>query len=113
MYADKITKSIEKTLLITKDRRSVQEAYNKAHGIIPHTVKRQVMEDLAETFGEVVQTLKEEGDNVPSHLTHAEVTAKIEEYEAEMKLAAKEFRFEDAAHFRDLLRHYQELLLLD
>ena len=113
MYADKITKSIEKTLLITKDRRSVQEAYNKAHGIIPHTVKRQVVEDLAETFGEVVQTLKEEGDTVPSHLTHAEITAKIEEYEAEMKLAAKELRFEDAAHFRDLLRHYQELLLLD
>lgn len=113
MYADKITKSIEKTLQITRDRRAIQETYNKAHGIIPHTVKRQVMEDLAETFGEVVQTLKEEGDHVPSHLTREEITSKIEEYEAEMKLAAKELRFEDATHFRDLLRHYQELLLID
>ncbi len=42
-----------------------------------------------------------------------EITAKIEEYESEMKLAAKELRFEDATHFRDLLRHYQELLLID
>ncbi len=113
MYADKITKSIEKTLLITRERRAVQEAYNTEHGIIPHTVKRQVIEDLAQTFGEVVQTLKEEGDDVPSHLTREEITAKIEEYEKEMKLAAKELRFEDATHFRDLLRHYQELLLID
>lgn len=113
MYADRITKSIEKTLLITRERRTVQEAYNKEHGIIPYTVKRQVIEDLAQTFGEVIQTLKEEGDQVPSHLTHAEVTAKVEEYEIEMKRAAKELRFEDAAHFRDLLKHYQELLLLD
>ena len=113
MYADRITKSIEKTLLITRERRAVQEAYNTKHGIIPHTVKRQLIEDLAQTFGEVIQTLKEEGDNVPSHLTREEITAKIEEYEAEMKLAAKELRFEDATHFRDLLRHYQELLLID
>ncbi len=113
MYADRITKSIEKTLLITRERRAVQEAYNTEHGIIPHTVKRQVIEDLAQTFGEVVQTLKEEGDNVSSHLTREEVTEKIEEYEKEMKLAAKELRFEDATHFRDLLRHYQELLLID
>jgi excinuclease ABC subunit B len=113
MYADRITKSIEKTLLITKERRAVQETYNREHGIIPHTVKRQVIEDLAQTFGEVVQTLKEEGDNVPSHFTREEITAKIEEYESEMKLAAKELRFEDATHFRDLLRHYQELLLID
>ncbi|MBS0648432.1 MAG: excinuclease ABC subunit UvrB [Verrucomicrobia bacterium] len=113
MYADKITKSIEKTLQITKDRRAVQEAYNEKHGIIPHTVKRKVIEDLAETFGEVVETLKEEGDKVPSHLTRNEVTAKIEEYEKEMKMAAKELRFEDAAHFRDLLKHYQELRMMD
>jgi excinuclease ABC subunit B len=113
MYADKITKSIEKTLLITRERRAVQEAYNTKHGIIPYTVKRQNIEDLAQTFGEVVETLKEEGEKVPSHLTREEVTSKIEEYEIEMKRAAKEYRFEDAAHFRDLLRHYKEILLID
>ncbi len=113
MYADRITKSIEKTLLITRERRIYQEVYNTTHGIIPHTVKRQMLEDLAQTFGEVVQTLKEEGEKVPSHLTREEITDKVEEYEKEMKLAAKELRFEDATHFRDLLRHYQELLLMD
>ncbi|MBP7074950.1 MAG: excinuclease ABC subunit UvrB [Rhabdochlamydiaceae bacterium] len=113
MYADKITKSIEATLRITQDRRHIQDAYNKAHGIIPYTVIRSTAEDLAKTFGEVVETLQEEGDTPPSHLTSEDVDSKIEFYESEMKLAAKELRFEDAAHFRDLLRHYQELQLME
>lgn len=112
MYADRITKSIEKTLQITRDRRTVQQAYNDLHNITPTTIQRPVIEDLAATFGEVVQTLKEEGEQIPSHLTRDELTSKIEQYEKEMKLAAKELRFEDAAHFRDLLKHYQELLLV-
>ena len=113
MYADKITKSIEATLRITEERRQIQEAYNKTHGITPKTVMRPVIEDLAQTFGEVVQTLKEEGDNLPTHLTSEDVNSKVEFYEQEMKLAAKELRFEDAAHFRDLFKHYQELQLLE
>ncbi len=113
MYADKITKSIEATVRITQDRRHIQDAYNKAHGIIPHTVIRSTAEDLAKTFGEVVETLQEEGDTPPSHFTTEDIDSKIEFYESEMKLAAKELRFEDAAHFRDLLRHYQELQLME
>jgi excinuclease ABC subunit B len=113
MYADKITRSIEKTLKITKERRAIQEAYNQKYGIVPRTVKREVIEDLAQTFGETLQTLKEEGEKISSFLTREEITAKIDECEKEMKRAAKELRFEEAAHFRDLLKHYQELLLLD
>lgn len=113
MYADKMTESIKKTVSTTQERRKIQEAYNKQHGITPKTVKKQVMEDLAETFGEVVQTLQEEGEKITPHLTREEVVGKIEECEREMKRAAKELRFEDASHFRDLMRHYQELQLLD
>jgi len=113
MYADKMTSAIQKAVAITKERRAVQQAYNEQHGIIPKTVKKQVMEDLVQTFGEVVQTLKEEGDKTPYHLTREEISAKIDDYEIEMKRAAKELRFEDATRFRDLMRHYQELQLLD
>ncbi|MFS8564239.1 MAG: excinuclease ABC subunit UvrB [Rhabdochlamydiaceae bacterium] len=112
MYADTITKSIQQTLSITRARRVVQEEYNTKHGITPKTVKRLAAEDLATTFGEVVDTLKEEKEDVPPHLTHEEAMQKVEEYESEMKRAAKEFRFEDAARFRDLMRQYQELLLM-
>lgn len=113
MYADKITKSIQATIKITEDRRHIQSAYNKTHGITPQTVMRPVLEDLAQTFGEVVQTLQEEGDTPPSHITSDDINEKITFYENEMKLAAKELRFEDAAHFRDLLHHYKELQLME
>lgn len=112
MYADKITKSIQATLAVTAERRAIQEAYNKEHNIVPKTVSRAVIEDLAETFGEVVDTLKEEGEKI-SHLTADEIDKKIAEYDLEMRRASKELRFEDAAHFRDLMRHYQELQLLE
>ncbi len=113
MYADKRTKSIESALRMTSERRLIQEAYNKAHHITPQSVIRSVVEDLAQTFGEVVQTLQEEGDKPSSHLTPDEINSKIQFYEQEMKRSAKELRFEDAAHFRDLLKHYRELQLME
>lgn len=116
MYADKETKSIQKTLKITAERRAYQEAYNKAHNITPKTVKRKVTEDLAETFGDILPTPKAtEGGTkqVPEHLKKEDISARIEEYKVEMKRSAKELRFEDAAHFRDLVRHYQQLELLE
>ncbi len=113
MYADKMTPAIQKTLTITHDRRAVQQAYNEEHHITPRTVRRSAIEDLAQTFGEVVQTLKEEGEPVSAHLTREEIDKKISEYELEMRRASKELRFEDAAHCRDLMRHYQELQLLE
>lgn len=113
MYADKRTKAIESALTITRDRRLIQQAYNEAHGIIPKTITKRAIEDLAQTFGDTVQSLQEEGDKPPPHFTLEDINSKIAFYTEEMKLAAKELRFEDAAHFRDLLKHYQELQLLE
>ncbi len=111
MYADKMTNAIQKTLEITKERRALQEAYNETHGITPKTVRRESLQDLGETFGDILPTPKA-AEGEPPLLTHAEISEKIKEYEIEMKRAAKELRFEDAAHFRDQLRHYQELEIL-
>ncbi len=112
MYADRITSAIQKTIAVTEERRIHQQAYNEQHGIIPTTTKRERIEDLAETFGDILPTPRaKEGESV--HLTHDELTAKIRECETEMRAAAKELRFEDAAHFRDLLRHYRQLELLE
>ena len=87
----------------------MQQAYNEKHGIIPRSTKRELIEDL----GEALEEMKAEED-APSHiLTQDEIDAKVRECEVEMKRAAKELRFEDAAHFRDLLRHYRGLQLLE
>jgi excinuclease ABC subunit B len=111
MYADKMTKSIKRTLEITSERRAVQEEYNRKHGITPRTVRKEVLEELIATFGEELPLKAAEKE--PSHLTKEDVEDRIKEYEIEMKRAAKELRFEDATHFRDLLRHYQALQLME
>lgn len=113
MYADRRTKSIERALEITKERRLIQESYNALHGIIPYSVSRGKFESLLETFGEIEPTPKAAEGEGPSYLSKADVAEKIRELEIEMKRAAKELRFEDAAHFRDELQQYQKLELLE
>ena len=114
MYADKQTNSIQNTLKITRERRTLQETYNQAHNITPTTIQKALSEDLSLTFGDILPTPKAaEEPTRKRHLTSSDIDARIKEYETEMKLAAKELRFEDAAHFRDLLKHYQELRLLE
>lgn len=109
MYADKITKSIARTLEITESRRKIQDAYNKKHGITPMTVKREISSLLQE-----VEELTEEPnrkEKEPHYVSQEELDKQIKHYESEMKKAAKELRFEDAAHFRNLLQKCQALEL--
>lgn len=110
MYADKITESIRKTLEITEARRQIQHAYNEKHGIVPRSTSREIslLVDPEEAAAAPQRHVAEEhGD----YLTPQEVDQKVKFYEIEMKKAAKEMRFEDAAHFRDLMRKYQEIEL--
>jgi len=108
MYADKITRSIQAALDTTAARRARQSAYNHEHGITPTTTTRKGAEELLETFGEVLPKAEKQ-----KHLSEKALEKQIHEYEAEMKLAAKELRFEDAAHFRDLYKQAQKLRLLE
>jgi len=111
MYADKMTESIRKTVEITEARRKIQQTYNEEHGIIPRSVSREIsllVEPEEEEAGASARYVAEEhGD----YLTPQEVDQKVKFYEIEMKRAAKEMRFEDAAHFRDLMRKYQQIEL--
>lgn len=111
MYADKKTKAIENTVNITSKRRELQKKYNLEHGITPKTTKRSAIEELSQTFGEELPAPQEPSKH--THLTKKEIDQKIKEYESSMKKAAKELRFEEAGQFRDLLRHYQQLQLLE
>lgn len=111
MYADKVTKSIHNALAITGRRRLQQELYNREHGIIPTTTKRDKLEALLESFGEVLPTPKAKEE--PAPLTKGDLNEMIRETERQMRLAAKELRFEDAAHLRDRLKHYEQLHLLE
>lgn len=123
MYADTITEAIRKTIEITQTRREDQIAYNKLHGITPRTVKRDIallaepeMAEIEEVrYGlhpvQQKQTELMAAEGQHEYLTLDEVRAKIKLYEMEMKHAAKEMQYEEAAHFRDLMRTFQQLEL--
>jgi excinuclease ABC subunit B len=113
MYADVMTKSIKKTLSITEERRALQMAYNEKHHIIPRSVRRDLVQSLAETFGEEIEKFQEEEHRESETITARDVEQKIQDCELEMRRAAKELRFEDAAHFRDLMQHYEKLRLIE
>ncbi|MBF5059905.1 excinuclease ABC subunit UvrB [Candidatus Neptunochlamydia vexilliferae] len=112
MYADKETQSIQSTLRITAERRKIQEEHNRAHGITPKTVRKELAEDLSEAFHEY-KAAEGEKEDKPTPLDPKEIRDRMAACEKEMKQAAKELRFEDAARFRDLMTYYKDLQMLE
>lgn len=104
MYADRITKSMEKAMKETERRRAIQEDYNKKHGITPTTVIKSIR-NILEVSEEVVAEEKAEYDLVIEKAKDQNVPIEdlIKNYEKEMKEAAKNMQFERAAQLRDLI----------
>jgi excinuclease ABC subunit B len=102
MYADTITKSMEIAINETKRRRAIQEAYNREHGIVPQTVKKEIRDVIRATYA---AEEKETYDAKPSYskMTKKEREKLIADLEKEMKEAAKALDFERAAQLRDII----------
>lgn len=99
MYADTITESMEKAISETKRRRSIQEAYNKEHGITPTTIKKAVR-DLISITKEATKTIdKLEKD--PESMSNKEIDKLAAAIKKKMQKAAAELDFETAAMLRD------------
>ncbi|MCP5492315.1 MAG: excinuclease ABC subunit UvrB [Chlamydiales bacterium] len=111
IYADKITNSIQRTLDITESRRAIQHAHNQKHGITPRSVKRNIVEDLMQTFTGLEAA--EDARPSPASLSPKDIASKLKNLEKAMRQAAKELDFEEAARLRDELRYYQQLQLLE
>lgn len=102
MYADKITNSMKIAIDETKRRRSIQEAFNKKHGITPKTIVKRIPDVIQATY------VAEESDEYRAKtkigkLSKQERKEMIAKLEIEMKEAAKGLDFERAAELRDLL----------
>ena len=104
MYADTITGSMERAISETARRREKQEAFNKAHGIVPRTIQKKVVdlikltkveEDNTAAKGYTAKTVKK--------LKPRELDKQIRLMEKKMKEAAKQLDFELAAEYRDQL----------
>ena len=103
MYADQVTPSMERAISETERRRSIQTAYNQAHGITPKTITKKVA-DLLEISSKNDVNEKKKG----KRLTKAERQQMIEQLTKEMKAAAKLLEFEHAAYLRDRIKQLSE-----
>lgn len=102
MYADKETDSMKQAIEETARRRSIQEAYNQEHGIVPKTIIKEIRDLIAITKvaedGDTYQTLADYED-----MSSEDREALILKLEKEMKDAAKALDFETAATLRDTI----------
>ena len=93
MYADGVTPSMEEAIIETAKRREIQKKYNKDHGIIPKTIKKDV------------ENIIEISDKIPdfkiSNLKKKDKDTLIKKLTKDMKQAAKMLEFEYAAFLRD------------
>ena len=105
LYANKITKSMQKAIDTTSSRRKIQEAHNKKHGITPTTTIRKLDENLkVDDHGDLYQKHKKR-DKMPA----SEKKAITKELMLKMKQAAKELNFEEAARLRDEIMKIKQL----
>ena len=103
MYADTITPSMRRAIDETERRRKLQEDFNRAHGIVPRTIVKNVHD--------VIEISSEGGGKTPrtgKRLTKAERTAEIARLTRQMKEAAKLLEFELAAELRDQIRALED-----
>ncbi|NLZ45612.1 MAG: excinuclease ABC subunit UvrB [Clostridiales bacterium] len=97
MYADHVTRSMEKAITETERRRKIQTEYNEKHGIIPKTIIKQVRDVIdISTKEEVEYTARQK-----SKLTKQETARIVDNLTRQMKEAAKLLEFEHAAFLRD------------
>ena len=110
MYADKITKSMQETIDLTKKRRSKQELYNLQNKIIP----KQIIKNVKDTFEKEKITENksiikiDDNSKVNLNITKAEKEKLIKEIRKQMENAAKELNFLEAARLRDLIDIYKK-----
>ena len=97
MYADTVTDSMKRAIEETQKRRDIQQKYNEEHNIIPRSIVKNI--------GDVIAATKEEESTEQKSINTGAVIIKLEE---EMRKAADELRFEDAAKIRDRIKRLRD-----
>ena len=115
MYADVITKSMQKAISETERRREIQKAYNKKYGITPVSIKKEIKSVFGSLYDDSIsaeqimepvaayEVLKKEGSKSLDDI--------IKDLEKEMNAAAKKLAFEKAAGLRDQIKELMKINL--
>ena len=102
MYADAVTDSMKRAIEETYRRRSIQDSFNKEHGIIPKTIYKHITDSLM-----VTKEIKEEEHIIDSknlkQMSKLEIKKLLGDLEAQMREAARKLDFEQAMALRDII----------
>ena len=113
LYADKITESMKRALGETARRREKQQLFNKEHNIIPQTIKRDVadiLQELCEKDDTGNSMRKPEKEVLISEKNLKDTLAKLTR---QMRKAAEDLEFEQAAKIRDEIRRLEQNALIN
>ena len=109
LYADRLTRSIQRAVEETERRRGVQLTYNREHGITPETIRKDISNLLSSVYEAdyvnipVISEAKEEFES------HKDLEKKIQKLEREMKEAVRDLAFEQAVELRDRINELKQL----
>jgi excinuclease ABC subunit B len=114
LYADNLTDSMAKAIGETERRRAIQQEYNEKHGITPQPIVKKssnailsFLEVSRRLNGQQLETAYQQVDELPLE----QIPELISQLEAQMKEAAKSLEFEEAAKYRDRIKHLRDKLL--
>jgi excinuclease ABC subunit B len=110
MYADHVTGSMDRAMAETNRRREKQTAYNRLHGITPETVRKNV-EDVLAGLWQGDTDMARVTAKVDKPMVGANLAAHLEGLRVQMRKAAENLEFEEAARLRDEIRRLEAVEL--
>jgi excinuclease ABC subunit B len=113
MYADFVTRSMQQAIDETNRRRTIQKLYNKQHSITPTSIEKEIT-PVFKKLDEFKDTPKDRvAETLAQYESEENLDVIIRNLEREMKQAAKELEFEQAAEIRDQIQAIKEMIVFE
>ena len=111
MYADRITDSMKQAIDETNRRRTIQNDFNRQHGVEPQSIQKEV-HDITEGIKAIAEN-RSRYNVVRKEMSRTDMFRVVKDLEVQMKEAARNLQFEKAAQFRDEIFELRRLLALE